>query len=368
MPAAASLNSGKRIAIIAPSSLTLRESTGNFIDGLLAARHGLLILTDAEFSPVDDEFRAGGAVVTAIARRPEGFSLWPARQDVQVLAKQIALFDPHAVLACGAARLPRALAAAKQARVARIAAVLNDAGAGKMPIALTRALRAAHVIVAHNRETLRALSLAGLNGALRTVVQLPGAGADLIAMQALPLPAHDQPLVFLFAGPLGKAAGISEFFEAARLIGLERLPAKFVVARTPSVEQALETAPFFVASADNLTIVEDGADLSQLIASAHVFVAPSHAEAMPYCALQALASGRPLIVSNTAGNRETTDEMVNGMLVPTADAAALADAIRRMIAHRDLLPAMARASRLKAERHFSNVPVHTALNAALGLA
>ena len=124
----------------------------------------------------------------------------------------------------------------------------------------------------------------------------------------------------------------------------------------------------FVASADNLTIVEDGTELSQFIASAHVFVAPSHAEAMPYCALQALASGRPLIVSNTAGNRETTDEMVNGMLVPTGNAAALADAIQRMIAHRDLLPAMARASRLKAERHFSNVPVHTALNAALGLA
>jgi glycosyltransferase involved in cell wall biosynthesis len=368
MPATASLSTGKRIAIVAPSTRALREATGNFIDCLLAARHSLLILTDAEHAPVDNEFRAGGAVVTAIAHRPEGFSLWPARQDVQVLAKQIALFDPHAVLACGAALLPRALTAAKQARVARIAAVLDDASAGKMPVSLTRALRAAHVIVAHNRETVRALASAGLNSTTRSVVQLPGAGADLSAIQALPLPALDQPLVFMFAGPLSDSSGVTEFCEAARVIRLERLPAKFVVVRTPSVEKMPETSPLFVPSADNLTIVGDGADLSQLIASAHVFVAPSHAEAMPYYAIQALASGRPLIVSNTAGKREATDEMVNGMLVPAGDAAALADAIRRMISHRDLLPAMARASRLKAERHFSSIGVHAALNAALGLA
>jgi hypothetical protein len=86
MPDTASLSTGKRIAIIAPSTLTLRESTGTFIDSLLAARHSLLILTDAEHAPVDNEFRAGGAVVTAVARRPEGFSIWPARQDVQALA------------------------------------------------------------------------------------------------------------------------------------------------------------------------------------------------------------------------------------------------------------------------------------------
>jgi glycosyltransferase involved in cell wall biosynthesis len=251
--------------------------------------------------------------------------------------------------------------------VARIAAVLNDAGAGKMPVSLTRALRAAHVIVAHNRETIRALSSAGLNGATNSAIQLPGAGADLAAISALPLPALDQPIVFLCAAPADPESGLIEFSMVARVIELEKHPAKFVFLRLPS--KAGETdAAIFAPSSANLTLLDQSADLMQHMASAHVFVSAAHSEGMPRCALDALAAGRPLIVSDVPGSRETTDEMVNGMLVPAGDAVALAGAVRRMITHRDLLPAMARASRLKAERHFSSVPVHTALNAALGLA
>ena len=89
---------------------------------------------------------------------------------------------------------------------------------------------------------------------------------------------------------------------------------------------------------------------------------------MPHAVQQAMAAGRPVIVADIPGSRDTVDEFVNGIAVAPKSPQALAEAMRRMIAHKDLLPALGRASRAKAERLFDVTAINASLRAALGLA
>ena len=92
------------------------------------------------------------------------------------------------------------------------------------------------------------------------------------------------------------------------------------------------------------------ADHPDALEQCHVFVYPSCAEGMPQPVLQAMAAGRPILTTNIAGCRDTVDERVNGCLVAPRDAEALAEAMESYLKRPDLIPAMARASRAKAER------------------
>jgi glycosyltransferase involved in cell wall biosynthesis len=88
---------------------------------------------------------------------------------------------------------------------------------------------------------------------------------------------------------------------------------------------------------------------------------------MPRPLLQALAAGRPILATDVAGCRETVDERVNGCLVAPRDAAALADAMESFLRRPDLIPAMARASRAKAERFGTLAAVRRTMMSVVGI-
>ena len=80
-----------------------------------------------------------------------------------------------------------------------------------------------------------------------------------------------------------------------------------------------------------------------------------------------LTRGRPVIASALAGCRDAVDERVNGILVAPGDTAALSAAIESVLKRPDLIPAMSRASRLKAERRFDVAEVNRSVLAVMGL-
>ena len=82
---------------------------------------------------------------------------------------------------------------------------------------------------------------------------------------------------------------------------------------------------------------------------------------------EALAAGRPVIVADIPGSRETVDERVNGCLVEPGNAGELAGAMESFLKRPDLIPAMARASRLKAERKFDVRDVNASWFKILGI-
>lgn len=65
---------------------------------------------------------------------------------------------------------------------------------------------------------------------------------------------------------------------------------------------------------------------------AAVFVLPSRLEGLSNALLEAQSWGLPAVVSDIPGNRRVVRDGVNGLVVPTGDAAALAAALQRLLA------------------------------------
>lgn len=84
--------------------------------------------------------------------------------------------------------------------------------------------------------------------------------------------------------------------------------------------------------------------------AAHVFALPSFNEGLALAALEALASGMPLLLSQTGGTSDLIAEGVNGLSFAWADVDALTTHLRRLASDRKLARRMAGASRGRAER------------------
>ena len=82
---------------------------------------------------------------------------------------------------------------------------------------------------------------------------------------------------------------------------------------------------------------------------ASIFVLPSFNEGMSNAMLEALASGLPLIATNTGGTSELVEEGVNGFIVKMKDSQDLADKIEILMKDEDLRKRMGENSRKKAE-------------------
>jgi glycosyltransferase involved in cell wall biosynthesis len=67
-----------------------------------------------------------------------------------------------------------------------------------------------------------------------------------------------------------------------------------------------------------------------LYAAHAIFVFPSLVEGMPLTLLEAMAGAMPVVTTNTCGMSDLIDNETNGLLVPAADVAALANAIDRL--------------------------------------
>jgi glycosyltransferase involved in cell wall biosynthesis len=107
-------------------------------------------------------------------------------------------------------------------------------------------------------------------------------------------------------------------------------------------------------------------DTAALLNSATVAVAPSvWAEAFGLTVVEAMAAGVPVVASAVGGIPELVDPDVTGILVPPGDAAALADALRRLIQDPALREQMGGKARAAARARFSHTRVADELAAVL---
>ena len=88
-------------------------------------------------------------------------------------------------------------------------------------------------------------------------------------------------------------------------------------------------------------------ELAMLYSLADVYVNPTYADMFPTVNLEALACGTPIITYRTGGSPEAVDDKT-GIVVEQGDVDALADAIRKMMAH----PLSPVDCRKRAEQHF----------------
>lgn len=188
----------------------------------------------------------------------------------------------------------------------------------------------------------------------RSVV-IGGSGVDLAAFPRRDEPATSPPIV-LMASRLVREKGIAVFAEAAALLKARGHQARFVLAGGLD-----ETNPEAITAEEMRQITARGAiewqghvaDMADLYARCAIFVYPSYyGEGVPKVLLEAAATGRPIVTTDHPGCRDVVTDGVNGLLVPTRDALATADAIARLLADPELRAAMGRRSRERAARDF----------------
>ena len=82
-----------------------------------------------------------------------------------------------------------------------------------------------------------------------------------------------------------------------------------------------------------------------------IFVMPSLMEGLPIVLLEAMATGRPIVATETCGLMDLIEDDYNGLLVKPADADGLVESILRMIDSRELRVRLGQAAQHTAKRH-----------------
>ena len=90
----------------------------------------------------------------------------------------------------------------------------------------------------------------------------------------------------------------------------------------------------------------DRAELAALYASADICVLPSSTETCGLVAMEAMASGLPVVAADAGGFRESVTTWLNGFLVPPDDARGFASAIAQLVLDPELRHRMGAEARL----------------------
>ena len=361
----------RRIAIAGPAGASLVRLRGDLISAITARRHTVMCLAP-EIDEADgialDELGAGRQTFAA---QPGGLGLFTARRTVAALSGALSAFRPHVVLAYGGETALMAVKAAHWSKVERIVALINevpgDERVGHALRGIGRTLELTDAAVFHNADDPKFLKAQGVLPRDLSYVVVPGAGVDLAYHGVQPLPALDGGLVFLMIARFERGKGVIEFCEAARAVKARSPASKFKLAGLPGTGAGAISASTLERYGDCVEQLGPLTDVRPALGQCHVYVYPAHQEGMPRSVQEALAAGRPVITTDGPGCRDTVDVRVNGCLVAKGDVEALVAAIESFLKRPDLIPAMARASRAKAERRFDARAVNDRLLEVLGL-
>lgn len=194
----------------------------------------------------------------------------------------------------------------------------------------------------------------------RSKLRLLGNGVDLERFRANPemrklvrreLGLSDSQIAVGLVARLVEEKGVPELIEAA-----SRLDDRYVVLivgppdheKSDAVSEELLTR----AEADGVRFLGMRKDVDRIYQGIDMFVLPSHREGFPRAAMEAAASGLPVIATDIRGCRQVVEDEVNGFLFPVRDVDALTAAITRVGDDEDLRSRMSRASVERARAHF----------------
>ena len=163
---------------------------------------------------------------------------------------------------------------------------------------------------------------------------------------------HREDLRLLYAGTWLDQRGIYYLRDALRSLA-PRLPGLTLTVAGPGVSPE-EILGFFgndLAPRIAVRPVVPAERMPELYAEHDVFVFPSLMEGLPSVLLEAMASGMPVITTETCGMPDVVENEFNGLLIPPANAAALEQAILRLVGSVDLRQKLGEAARESMQKY-----------------
>jgi glycosyltransferase involved in cell wall biosynthesis len=210
-------------------------------------------------------------------------------------------------------------------------------------------------VVFENPDDLEELTTRGMVRPDRGIL-IRGAGVDIIEFSPVPEPAP--PVRVILIARMIREKGVADFVEAARILLGRKIPAEFLLVGAPDLgnPNMVSEAELRGWEAEGLTRwLGPRKDIAQLLRDAHIACQPSaYREGLPKSALEAMASGKPLVATDIPGCREAVVDGETGLLVPPKNPIALAAALQKLIESPELRARMGIAGRRRVEQYFSD--------------
>lgn len=174
-------------------------------------------------------------------------------------------------------------------------------------------------------------------------------GAALRRQLGIPLTA----IIVGIVGRLVREKGYAEFLRAAETLGTQYPNVYFLVVgerlasdHDAAIDEELSRAQRQLG--ERLILAGMREDMPAVLATMDIFCLPSYREGMPRTIIEAMMMAKPVVATNIRGSREEVVPEVTGLLVPTRDANALAQALERLMRGVSLRASMGRAGRERA--------------------
>jgi glycosyltransferase involved in cell wall biosynthesis len=264
------------------------------------------------------------------------------------------------------------------ARAARVPLVVNtqhglyaqpsDRVARRLPVYALERLAAAcsDVELVQNPEDLETLARLGVP---REKLRFLGNGVDLERFRPPPPGVREavrgelgvgvDQVVVGAVGRLVWEKGYAELFAAAKRL-LARRPGLAVVVAGPfDADKGDPLTPVDVAAAEaaGVRFLGHRDDPERLYSAFDIYVLASHREGFPRSAMEAAASGLPIVATDIRGCREVVDHERTGLLVPARDPAALEAAIDRLAGDAATRRRLGDAAAAKARAEFDQAQI-----------
>lgn len=191
-----------------------------------------------------------------------------------------------------------------------------------------------------------------------------GATAPRTSGAAAHRPPHDEPkehvspheqenhVSILSVGRLNPQKAFDVLLRAARIVSDTRSDVRFTILGRGERATELVRLRDALGLTDTVTFAGEQNDVPSWMQRADVVVSSSAWEGMPLVVIEAMAAGRPVVVTDVGGSREVVGGDDCGVVVPPSDPGALAQAILELAGDSSRRRAMGAAARTRARTAF----------------
>ncbi|MEX0422118.1 glycosyltransferase family 4 protein [Spiribacter pallidus] len=184
---------------------------------------------------------------------------------------------------------------------------------------------------------------------------IKGSGVDLARFTPPREPLVSPPFRVVLPARLLWDKGVGELVEASRHLKARGVAVEVLLAGEPDAGNPAAVPEEAIRRWHDEGLVQwlgKVDDMPDLFQSVHAVVLPSYREGLPKSLIEAAGCALPLVTTDVPGCREVVTDGVDGLLVPVREAAALADAIERLVRDPALCERLGEAARRKARAEF----------------